>query len=127
MKKVILSINALKAMSFLVQTVLSPRHTVIAVQDVVTGMKELKKKAKVDVVIIDIDNNTMENLEFIQHIKTSRLYANCMTLVLGSSRTIKENYMELTDVDQVFHKPFSPQLLVEYINDSKNIKLVSFS
>ena len=114
-------------MSFLVQTVLSPRHTVIAVQDVVTGMKELKKKAKVDVVIIDIDNNTMENLEFIQHIKTSRLYANCMTLVLGSSRTIKENYMELTDVDQVFHKPFSPQLLVEYINDSKNIKLVSFS
>ncbi len=114
-------------MSFLLETVLSPRHNVIAVQDVMNGMKELKRRSKVDVVIIDIDSNTEENLEFIQHIKTSGLYANCITLVLGTSRLIKEHYMELTEVEQVFHKPFSPQLLVEYINDPKNIKLVSFS
>lgn len=117
MKKVILSINALKAMNFLLHTVLNPKHTVVEAKDVFEGMNVLKRRTAVDVVIIDIDYDTQVNLEFIQHIITSRLYDECKIVVFASKHVLDVKYTELERVGQIYQKPFNPQKLIEYITE----------
>jgi two-component SAPR family response regulator len=124
MRKVILSISALKAMNFLLETVLAPTHTIIPVSDAVNGMNIMRLKTKVDVIIVDVDYNTEENREFIFHVKSSRFYSNCRVIVLKSSGTNSLTELELSKVDHVFEKPFSPQVLVDIVENISSAKEV---
>ncbi len=106
-------------MNFLVQTVLSPSYNVLAVSDVYAGMHELKRKDTISLIIIDADYQTNESLDFIHHVKTSSLYQETAVFVLASSQNWKDR---LTDdhfirVDECFYKPFSPQNLLQRINE----------
>ncbi|HTE26003.1 response regulator [Flavitalea sp.] len=115
MKKVVLSICALKAMNFLLETVIAPRHTIVLVQNAMEGMHVLRNKATVDVVIVDLDYDTQENIEFISHIKSSRLYSGCKVIVLSSMiATMSES--EVRMVDLIFYKPFSPERVIDFIS-----------
>lgn len=112
-------------MNFLLETVLGPKNTVELVSDVVRGMQVLKNRNKVDVIILDIDNNTPEILEFIYHVKSSRLYSNSEILVIGTSSKIEANITELQSVTKIFPKPFSPELLVDYVTNLSEEKKIN--
>jgi two-component SAPR family response regulator len=117
MRKVVLSISALKAMNFLFETVIAPKHSIIPVQNAMYGMQVLRTRPVVDVVIVDLDYDTQENVEFINHIKTSRLYSGCKVIALSSMRESALSEFENNNViDRVFSKPFSPEILLEFIN-----------
>ena len=116
MKKVVLSICALKAMNFLLETVIAPKHNIILVQNAMEGMHVLRNKAAVDVVIVDLDYDTQENLEFISHIKSSRLYSGCRMIVLGSMIDTAMSESEVRMVDRIFSKPFNPERVIDYIS-----------
>ena len=117
MKKVVLSICALKAMNFLLETVIAPRHAIFIVHNAIQGMHALRHKTKVDVVIVDLDYDTQENLDFISHIKSSRLYSECRVIVLSSRVDSFINQPEIQMVDHIFSKPFSPEHVIAYINN----------
>jgi CheY-like chemotaxis protein len=116
MKKVVLSISALKAMNFLLQTVITPTHSIFLVQDAIEGMHVLRTRSIVDVAIVDLDYDTQDNLEFINHIKSSRLYSQCKVIVLSSAVDIKLSETEKHNVNKIFSKPFSPVQLINYID-----------
>jgi len=106
-------------MNFLVQTVLSPTYNVLTVPDVYAGMHELKRKDTISLIIIDADYQTNESLDFIHHVKTSSLYQDTAVFVLASSHNWKERLADdhFIKVDECFYKPFSPQKMLQRINE----------
>ena len=96
-------------MNFLLQTVLSPKYNLMPVSDVYQGMNELRKNAEIELIIIDVDYNSQESADFIQHIKTSGLYQGTPILALTSNDKVQNNPLLAIHVNRFFHKPFSPQ------------------
>lgn len=104
-------------MNFLVQTVLSPRYNLVPVSDVYQGMGELKRSEDIDLIIVDLDYQTQENLDFIQHIKTSGLYQEKAVIVLMSKDKWQSGKSESSRFDKCFYKPFSPEEMVRSIDE----------
>lgn len=114
-------------MNFLLQTVLSPRYNLLTVSDVYQGMNELKRRDEVEMVIVDIDFHTQENLDFIQHIKTSGLYQDTPVIVLTSNDNRQKDKIDTNQVSNFFYKPFSPLDMLRSIDDllyEKSSKLI---
>lgn len=127
MRRNILSINGNKPMNFLLQTVLSPKYNLLTVSDVYEGMTELKKQDEVEMVIVDIDFHTQENLDFISHIKTSGLYQDTPVIVLTSNDNRQKDKIAAHQVTNFFYKPFSPLDMLRSIDDllyEKSSKLI---
>lgn len=116
MMKVVLTINPLPAMNFLIQTVLSPKHTIILAPDVVRGMQVLKNRSSIDVIIVDAENDSAEDLEFIYHVRNSRLYSDCILISLRSQMISERDADVIQCIDRIFYKPFSPEQLIDYVN-----------
>ncbi|RZK01359.1 MAG: response regulator [Flavobacterium sp.] len=116
MKQVVLSINALRAMNYLLQTVITPKHSIVLVHDAMEGMHVLRNKTSVDVVIIDLDYDTQDNLELIHYLKSSRLYSACKVIVLCSAVNMTLSETDKNNIDRFFSKPFGPVQLIDYIN-----------
>ena len=117
MRKNILSINSNRPMNYLLQTILSDQYKVIPALDVFQGMYELKRNDEIELIIADVDHNTKESWDFIQHIKTSKLY-NKPVIVLTSDkgkRTVEK--MAEANVYDFFLKPFDPVELIRTINE----------
>lgn len=113
-------------MNFLLETVLSPRYNFTAVSDAYQGMSELNKVDEVEAVIVDLDFHTQENLDFIQHIKTSGLYQDTAVIVLTSHNNDYKDKLDTTQVANTFFKPFSPPDMLKSIDDllyEKAVKL----
>lgn len=114
----ILSINGNRSMNILLQTVLAKRHKLILVSDAFQAMYQLKHYPNIDLIIVDMDYQTQENRDFIDHVQTSCLYAKPV-IVLSSNKTDSEAGELLTEA-QVYHcftKPFNPLELVRCINE----------
>lgn len=103
-------------MSYLMETVISQKHNVYSVFNPYQGMLELKKRKQVEAMVIDIDFDTAENLEFIEHIQTSGLYQESVIIVVsnGNEDHLAEAGLE---VDEIIHKPFEPKNLVKKIEE----------
>src|SRR5829696_8697086 len=116
MNRTLLSINGNKPMNYMLQTVLSRKYKITAVADVFQGMQQLKKNEAIELIVVDVDFNTEESWEFIQHIKSSWIY-NRPLIVLTSDRTVftSEKTTEYK-VDYFFQKPFSPIDLIKTID-----------
>ncbi len=104
-------------MNFLLQTVLSKKYNFTAVSDVYQGMKELKQGEEVEAIIIDLDFHGEENLDFIQHIKTSGLYQDTAVIILTSQSNSLKDQINTTQVATTFYKPFSPPDMLKSIDD----------
>lgn len=105
-------------MNYLLQTVISERYDFIPASDVFQGMNELKRKSEIELVIIDVDYHTPDSWNFIQHIKTSRLYQDKQIIVLinGESRKVNEKSPEAKNYN-FFYKPFSPLDMIKTIDE----------
>jgi DNA-binding NarL/FixJ family response regulator len=116
MSRTVLSINGNKPMNYMLQTVLSRKYHISAVGDVFQGMQKLRKDEAVELVVVDVDFNTDESWEFIQHIKSSWIY-NRPVIVLTSDKTAAASERaNACGVDFFFRKPFSPMDLIKTID-----------
>ena len=127
MRRSILSINGNRSMNFIVQTVLSPRYNILPVGDVYQGMNELRKRDGIELIIVDVDYHTQESLDFIHHVKTSGLYQDCIVIVLASEESLGRKESAMAGIAKVFHKPFSPEELVEQIDEMLNKRFEKIS
>lgn len=113
----VLCIGHNKAMNYLIVTVLGNLYTLLIVEDVFHGMNILKQKHDIHLIIIDIDYQTKENIDFILHIKSSKLY-NKPLIVLLSVQNQKANKSVIEhSAYHYFEKPFNPIDLVNTINN----------
>ncbi len=116
MRRNILIISHNQAMSYLLQTVIGNIHKLVITEDVFQGMHQLKHKQNINLIIIDIDYQTKESIDFIQHINSSKLY-NKPVIVLSNVQNKKSNEAVIeTIVFKYFIKPFSPIELIHGID-----------
>ncbi len=115
MKPTILGICENKAISFLLETVLSTEYTFIHSSDIYGGMGALKKVGEIELVLIDVDQQIAEKIEFIQHINTSLLYKRPITLLVSDGQ-FGEKFNQVCKVCDIIYKPFSPLELTKSIN-----------
>jgi DNA-binding NtrC family response regulator len=114
-QKVILSINASKAMSFVLETILENAYDIISVEDVYKATEKLKKRQDIETIVIDIDNTNSEVWDFINHVTTSRFYKRAI-IVLTSDKS--ENFQFKLKEAKILHlyKPFTPSDFLKKIH-----------
>ncbi len=112
----VLSINGNMAMNYLLKTGFSDKYKVITVANVYEALQELKNNDKIDMILVDVDYQTEECVDFVQHLNSSTMYS-LPVIILGSShnREIAQKLESIRDVRELFIKPFNP------INLSKSI------
>lgn len=95
-------------MHYLFQTIFREEYQLIPVADVFKGMHQLRTNKSIELLIIDVDYETVESWEMVQHIKTSKLYDIPVVILTSTNNdTIKNKCYEL-GIDEVFFKPFNP-------------------
>ncbi|GAC1418058.1 MAG: hypothetical protein NVS1B13_10450 [Flavisolibacter sp.] len=112
MSKSILSVNNNRAMNFLLQTIFEKEYKFIPTLDVFHATHQLKSAQNISAIIIDIDFQSNQGWDLIQHIKSSKLF-NIPVIVLTSlnSEDLKQKCYEF-EVDEIFFKPFNPVDLI---------------
>ncbi len=112
----VLSINGNTAMNYLLKTGFSDKYKVITIANVYEALQELKRNEKIEMILVDVDYQTEECVDFVQHLNSSTMYS-CPVIILGSShnKEIAEKLKSIGDVRELFIKPFNP------INLSKSI------
>ena len=112
MNKSILSVNGNNAIHYLLQTIFQNEYALIAVSDAFEATYQLKSKKGIGILIVDVDYDTDQNWEMIQHIKTSKLFQlPIVVLTTNNDDTVKNKCYEF-GIDDVFFKPFNPVDLV---------------
>lgn len=116
MNTYVLSINGNRAMNYLLKTGFADKYKVITVSNVYEASQELKRNDKIEMILVDVDYQTEECVDFVQHLNSSTMYSRPVIL-LGSSQNkeIAEQLEGSKDVRELFIKPFDP------INLSKSI------
>ncbi len=105
-----------QSMNYLIGTVLSDAYKLTIVDDVFHGMHLLKTKKNIDLIIVDLDYQTKEAMDFILHISSSRLYKQPV-IVLSSEPGFKiSESVPHSSVRKHFTKPFNPVDFVTFIN-----------
>lgn len=116
MNTYVLSINGNRAMNYILKTGFGSKYKVITVSNVYEASQELKRNNNIDMILVDVDYQTEECVDFVQHLNSSIMYSKPVIL-LGSShnKAIAEKLEGAKDVRELFIKPFDP------INLSKSI------
>lgn len=113
-----------QSMNYLIDTVLSSLYKLTIVEDVFHGMHLLKQKKDFQLIIVDLDYQTKETMDFILHIHSSKLY-NQRIIVLSGSQNYKTHEPVLKScVHEHFIKPFNPIELVKAI-DQIDVEILS--
>jgi CheY-like chemotaxis protein len=115
MARKMLSINNNRSMNYLLKTITGVSYDVITAEDPVEAMSSLKTTGEIECILIDIDYQTEQNLNFILHLKESFLY-QCPVIVLCSHKEIFDPD-KLANVERVFYKPFDPLDLKKEIDE----------
>lgn len=113
----ILSISSNQAMNYLLKTVLEKKAEVTAVADVFEGQLALKRNSKIDVIILDIDNQVKNGLDFIFHLKTSWLFYRPVIVLTSHREAEVTEQLIKAKVHEYFTKPFSPMELIQSIEE----------
>ena len=118
MSRCILSVNGNTAMNYLLRTILGKEYPFVPVDDVFQGMFQLRTRQNIELLIVDIDFQPQQSWEFINHIKTSKLYEiPVMVLTTLNNQSIQQKCYEAA-IDEIFVKPFDP---VELISSVRSI------
>ena len=115
MARKMLSINSNRSMNYLLKTITGVSYDVITAEDTVEAMSSLKTIGEIECILIDIDYQTEQNINFILHLKDSFLY-QCPVIVLCSDKEIFDPD-KLANVERIFYKPFDPLDLKKEIDE----------
>jgi CheY-like chemotaxis protein len=121
MSKSILSVNGNKAMNFLLKTILEREYEFVPVGDAFQGMHQLKTNKSIRILLIDLDFQPQQGWEFIEHIKSSRLYSlPVVILATENTELLRQKCYDL-EVDEIFFKPFNPVDLIAAIKSTISV------
>lgn len=124
MSKSILSVNGNKAMNYLLQTILEKEYRFVPATDVFNAVHQLKTNKDFDAVIIDVDYQSQQCWELIEHIKSSVLYSfPVIVLTTENDETLRQKCYKF-EVDEIFFKPFNPLDLIAAIK-SMNVSAMN--
>lgn len=113
-----------QSMNYLIGTVLSSFYKLTIVEDVFHGMLLLKQKKDFQLIIVDLDYQTKDTMDFILHINSSKLY-NQRIIVLSGAQNFRTHEQALKSrIHERFIKPFNPIDLVNAI-DKINVQIPS--
>ena len=118
MSKSILSVNGNKAMNYLLQTILEKEYDFVPAFDVFQAVRQMKTNKDICALIVDLDYQPQQSWEFINHIKTSKLFGVPVMVLTSQNTPLIEQKCYESAVDEIFVKPFDP---VEMIASVKNI------
>jgi CheY-like chemotaxis protein len=125
MSKSILSVNGNKAMNYLLQTIFEKEYRLKPVSDVFEAMYHLKTNRKISALIVDIDYQSQQGWELIEHIKSSTLFdIPVIVLTTDNNEILQKKCYEL-EVDEIFFKPFNPVDLIATIRNTIDVNIVS--
>ncbi len=117
MKKGILSISAHRSLNYLLKTILSPHYIFHSTSDVFHGLYMLKNHEIIELILVDIDDNTEQNLEFIAHINTSGFY-QMPVVVLGTNKELQQRITHgKSKLISFVTKPFNPEELLALVEN----------
>lgn len=121
MRKSILSVNGNKAMNYLLKTILETDYQFVPAHDVFNAMHQLKINKNIRVLVVDLDFQTQQSWELIEHIKSSKLY-QIPVIVLATENTelLRQKCYEL-ELDEIFFKPFNPADLIAAIKNTISV------
>lgn len=97
------------SLQMILRSVFSKEYGYQAAANVMQALPLLKQDT--DLVILDLDDNYEDGVDFIHHLQSSLLY-QAPVLVLSSSDTATELETIYNDV-KVFKKPFNPLQLLK--------------
>lgn len=109
-------------MNHVISTLVSDEYQVLISDNVFYGMHLLKNQPEIVLVIIDIDFQLKESLEFIRHIDSSKVYKKpCIVL---SDKKIKAELNNSLDglIHDHFSKPFDPMEVSNSIKRANSLK-----
>lgn len=111
-------------MNYLLKTILANDYQFIPVEDVFHGMYHLRANKQLHALVVDLDYQTQQNWEMIEHIKSSRLYQiPVIVLATENTETLRQKCYEL-EVDEIFFKPFNPMDLIAAIKNTVSVSPV---
>jgi CheY-like chemotaxis protein len=125
MSKSILSVNGNKAMNYLLQTIFQKEYRLVQASDVFEGMYQLKTNNKITALIVDLDYETQQGWELIEHIKSSELYDIPVVVLTTENNDILQRKCYQLEVDEIFFKPFNPVDLIATIKNTIAMNSVS--
>lgn len=127
MSKKILSINANRAMNYLLQTLLSKEYQFTGVSDVFYGLHFLRRNTGINTLIVDLDFQPQQGWDLIEHVKSSLLYNSTITIIVlatENTETLRQRCYEY-EVDEIFFKPFNPVDLIAAIRSTVPITVIN--
>jgi CheY-like chemotaxis protein len=125
MSKSILSVNGNKAMNYLLQTIFEEEYRFVPSTDVYEAIHQLKSNKQIDALIVDVDFQPQQSWDFIQHIKSSKLYKiPVIVLATNNTETVKQKSYEF-ELDEIFFKPFNPVDLIAAIKNLLTASMLS--
>ena len=118
MSKSILSINGNKAMNFLLKTILEKEYEFVPASDAFQGINFLRNNRNIRILVIYLDFQPQHGWEFIEHVKSSRLYTlPVVILATENTELLRQKCYDL-EVDEIFFKPFNPVDLIAAIRST---------
>lgn len=123
MSKSILSVSGNRSMNYLLQTILEKEYQFVPVSDVFQAMHQLRTNKEVCFLIVDIDFNAQQGWDFIEHVKSSRLFhVPVIILATENTETLREKCYKY-EIDEIFFKPFNPIDLIAAIGNTVSATL----
>ena len=112
-------------MNFLLQTIFENEYRFVAATDVFQAMQHLRTNKSIRALIVDVDFQPQQSWDFIQHIKSSKLYKiPVILLATENTETVKQKSYEL-ELDEIFFKPFNPVDLIAAIRNLTSETMLS--
>jgi DNA-binding NtrC family response regulator len=117
----VLNVNSSKPMCQLFQTILNKKYHVVEAGNVYDAARKIKKRPDVKVILIDVDKEVKETLEFIHHVHSSTLYSVSFILFTGNKDEALNEQLKLAGARNLFYKPFNPDEVIKQIDELASV------
>lgn len=117
MKKKVLCIEQNHSLGFVIKTVLSESFLVKVVPNAFDAMDELIKD-EMDCIILALEKENRQSLNFLQHLRSSSLLENIPAVVISDyeDQQLRE-ICRLNNISKIYKKPFDPLRLLETVKN----------
>lgn len=120
----VLSINANNSMNLVLKNIFSKASFFYSTSNVYSGFSLLKCHKEINLIIIDLDEECKDCLDFIYFVNSSKIYKRKILVLAAKHQMITLSGLEHSENVQVLLKPFNPTVLQSYNYESLNYLLI---
>jgi len=101
MERAVLSINANKSMNLVLKNIFNKEFVFYSAIDVYSGFTVLKRIQEIEMIVIDLDKHCTDCLDFIEFIRSSKIYKKSIVVITGKNELANINSLRQDDGVQV--------------------------